>query len=93
MTAANTRTVLELQEKGSSKLTPCTQSNNSNMSGGNNSKHYRNCKTCGKRYPGECCLLGNVRGDRCDSKGGKSFTKKDTQQYTKCMFAKQRKDG
>ena len=85
--AANTRAISELQEKGSSKRTPRARGSNKG-DGGNNSKHYRDCSTCGKRHPGECHLLANGRGNCRDNKRGEFFTKIDAQQYMKSMFAK-----
>ena len=87
MIDANTRAILELQEKDTLKR--ISYARGCNKGGvGNNSKHYHNCNTCGKRYPGECCLLANGEENYRDDKRGLFFTKKDAQQYMKSMFAR-----
>ena len=74
----------------SSKRTPRTKDRDGDESSCNSSKHYHNCNTCGKRYPGECRLLVNGGGNCWDDKRGLFFTKNDAKQYIKSIFTKQK---
>ena len=83
-TAANTRDISTLQEKGLSKRTPRARDRKRDRSkdrdrdkgGGNSSKYYCNFNPFGRRHPSEGCLLVNGGGNRRDNDRGEILHQK-----------------
>ena len=87
VTTVNSAAIKELQQKSAKKATSNCGVGNSN--GGDN-KTYRDCKTCGKQYPGIYWDL--EKGNNNQKKRGRKFlTRGDAKEYMKSIFAEQRK--